>query len=180
MAARRRADVDLNPAGDRHGNQQRRCRVAADRRVTVAAGTASVSAVVDLTTAGVVGGFQVPPTPPGSTGFSDPATMDGRPTDALWQNGHFAFVSTDACVPAGDTASRDCVRATVLDTATATPTRVEDTDLGYTGYHFFMGGIGFAADGTQFLVFSVSSSTTTYRPTPPPSSQAIPQTPIGR
>ena len=125
---------------------------------TVAAGTVNVSAVMDLTTAAVAAAFRTPPRPAGATAFTS-ATVDGRPTDALWQNGHLVFVSTYPCVPPGDSTQHDCVRATVLDTTTATPSRVEDTLLGYVGYDFFMGGIGLAADTTQFLVFSVSSST---------------------
>ena len=127
---------------------------------TNAAGTVAVSGVGNLTTAGVVAGFLQPPVPAGAAAFAFARTVDGRPTDALWQNGHLWFVSTYPCVPSGDTGKHDCVRATALDTSTATPTLSQDFLAGHAGYDFFMGGIGLAADTTRFLVFSVSSSTT--------------------
>jgi hypothetical protein len=127
---------------------------------TIAGGTVAVSTVSDLTTIDGVPRFNVPPTPPGSTAFSDPTTMDGRPTDALWQNGHLWFVSTDTCVPTGDTVVRDCVRVTSLDTSTATPTLSQDFLEGSAGHYFFMGGIGLAGNGSVYVVSSVSSSTT--------------------
>jgi hypothetical protein len=87
-------------------------------------------------------------------------TNDGRPTDALWQNGKLWFVSTYPCTPAGDVAVRDCVRATELDTSTATPTQSQDFLAGSSGYDYFYGGIGLAQNGTLDLVFSVSSAAT--------------------
>ena len=67
----------------------------------------------------LVSGFVDPPAPrqPGS-----PATIvdavDSRPTDAIWQDGRLVIVSTAGCTPAGDSAERDCVRVTELDTST--------------------------------------------------------------
>ncbi|HEX8971450.1 fibronectin type III domain-containing protein [Oryzihumus sp.] len=126
---------------------------------TNTAGTVSVSGVVDLTTAGVVSSFLPPPTPVGATAFNA-GTIDERPTDALWQNGRLWFVSTYPCIPAGDSVQRDCVRATALDTSTATPTLSQDFLAGYQGYYFFAGGIGLGSNGTLYEVFSVSSATT--------------------
>jgi hypothetical protein len=123
---------------------------------TVAGLNLNLSATVDLTTAIGVPAFLPPPTPAGATGFTT-GTIDSRPTDALWQNGVLWFVSTYPCTPPGDT-ERDCVRATALDTSTATPTVQQDFVVGNSGYDFFMGGIGLAGDGTLHLVFSVAST----------------------
>ena len=126
---------------------------------TNAGGTVAVSAVQDLTTAGIVAGFADPPTPHGATGFTS-GTIDGRPTDALWQNGILWIASTYPCVPPGDVAVRDCVRATSFETGTPTPTAVQDFLAGASTYDFFSGGIGLGKDGTLYLVFSAASAST--------------------
>ena len=118
-----------------------------------------VSSAVDLTTAGVVASLLPPPTPAGATGFTS-VTDDGRLHDALWQSGHLWYVSTYPCVPVGDSIQRDCVRATELDTSTATPSQSQDFLVGSAGYDFFFGGIGLATNGTLFIVSSISSAST--------------------
>ena len=126
---------------------------------TNGAGTLAIAGPVDLTSAGVASAFLDPPTPSGSTGF-DSATVDSRPTDALWASGRLWFVSTSPCLPSGDFTARDCVRVTTLDTSTTTPTAYQDFLAGDAGYDFFYGGIGLAGDGSMYLVMSVSSPST--------------------
>ncbi len=124
---------------------------------TNAGGNLSITAS-DLSARGVVPGFAQPPVPHGATGFTS-QTVDGRPTDALWMNGMLWFVSTYPCTPTGDATVRDCVRITTLSTSGDPPSAVQDFLIGSTGYDYFMGGIGLAADGTLFMVLSVSSAT---------------------
>ena len=124
-------------------------------------GVTTLSPVADLTAAGVVPGFGAPPEPsqPGS-----PATIadavDGRPTDAIWQNGRLALVSTYPCDPAGGAVeTRDCVRVTQLNTASSPPSRRQDFLVAQDGRDLYMGGIGYAGNGDLHVVWTQSSAT---------------------
>lgn len=124
-------------------------------------GVTTISAVTDLTAASVVYGYVDPPPPaqPGS-----PATIvdavDGRPTDAVWQNGRLAFVSTYPCDPAGGAVeTRDCVRVTQLNTASTPPSKRQDILIAKDGKDLYMGGIGYAGNGDLHVVWTQSSAT---------------------
>jgi hypothetical protein len=121
----------------------------------------TVSPVIDLTKEQGVAPFATPPQPrqPG-----DPKTIeravDGEPTDAIAAGGHLWFIATAPCRPAGDAAQRDCVRLVELLTG-ASPSAVSvgsDTQFGERGKDVFMGGVGRAANGTIFVVYSRSSA----------------------
>ncbi|MGK2851849.1 MAG: hypothetical protein ACSLFN_13175 [Candidatus Limnocylindrales bacterium] len=123
-------------------------------------GVTTLSAITDLSEAGVVAGFGTPPQPaqPGT-----PATIanavDGRPTDAIWQNGRLAFVSTYPCDPAaGVVETRDCVRVTQLNTASSPPSRRQDFLLAKDGRDLYMGGVGYAGNGDLHVVWTQSSA----------------------
>src|SRR5205085_2635677 len=119
---------------------------------TVAGGNATLTPR-DLTADGLVGSFRnpAPPQQPGS-----PATIvrsvDGRPTDALWQNGKLWFVATYPCTPTSDVAVRDCVRITTIDTTLVTA--LQDVVIGDPGVDSFMAGIGLSVEGRLFVVYS--------------------------
>lgn len=124
-------------------------------------GVTTLSAITDLTAAGIVPAFGAPPEP-GQPGV--PATIadgvDGRPTDAIWQNGRLALVSTYPCDPAGGAVeTRDCVRVTQLNTASSPPSRRQDFMVAQDGKDLYMGGIGYAGNGDLHLVWSQSSAT---------------------
>lgn len=104
--------------------------------------------------------FAPPPAPnqPGSPSTIADA-VDERPTDAVWANGTLWFVNTYPATPAGDTLVRDTVHVGQITTRTATPTKGQDFVIGYAGYDTYMGGIGLAADGTAYIVYTTSSST---------------------
>jgi hypothetical protein len=114
----------------------------------------------------LVSGFVDPPAPrqPGS-----PATIvdavDSRPTDAIWQDGRLVIVSTAGCTPLGDTAERDCVRVTELDTSTVgtgandTATLTQDFLVTENGKDSYMGGVGLSGDGTLHVAWTQSSAT---------------------
>ncbi|MEX1173040.1 MAG: hypothetical protein WEG56_10560 [Chloroflexota bacterium] len=124
-------------------------------------GVTSISAVTDLTAAGIVPAFGAPPQPaqPGVPATIDDA-VDGRPTDALWQNGRLALVSTYPCDPAGGAVeTRDCVRVTQLNTASSPPSRRQDFLVSRDGRDVYMGGIGYAGNGDLHVVWTQSSAT---------------------
>ena len=83
------------------------------------AGTIAFPFETQLTDAGIVAETTaLPPGSPAQPGTVDPVTLaiDTRPTDAIWQNGLFTWVSTNGCMPDGDFTLRDCVRVTQLNT----------------------------------------------------------------
>jgi hypothetical protein len=123
--------------------------------------TAITTADLTLAGAGVIAPFDQPPAPqqPG-----DPATIvlavDGRPTDAIWQNNQLAFVSTIPCDPAGGDLGeiRDCVRVAELSTAVpASPTLLQDFLIAEPDTDHYMGGIGYAGNGDLHVVWTRSS-----------------------
>ncbi len=122
-------------------------------------GTGTAATEVDLTAANVIQDF-LDPIPPRQPSGSFPSTMiDSRPTDAVWQNNLLTFVSTQACTPTGDSAARDCVRVSQLNTSTATPTLAQDFLVAQNGADSYMGGVGMSANGGLFVVWTRSSGT---------------------
>ncbi len=98
----------------------------------------------------------LPPAPaqPGS-----PSTIvdggDERPTDAIWRSGSLWFVATGSCI-------LDVVRACIYVreiATTSTPSVRQTIRIGETTFDSFMGGIGLAQDGTLFVAFTRSSTT---------------------
>ncbi|HEX5015800.1 MAG TPA: hypothetical protein VFV72_16770 [Candidatus Limnocylindrales bacterium] len=121
----------------------------------------SISAERDLTNLGVVPAFVDPPGPTQPAGSPlDPAIVDRRPTDAIWQANVLTFVSTIGCDPAGGGAeNRDCARVTQINTSTATPTRVQDMLIGTTGKDTWFPGAGVSSSGILHVVYTQSSTT---------------------
>jgi hypothetical protein len=124
---------------------------------SVANETVTMSDIEDLTAAGVADAFGVPPQPrqPGS-----PPTIvnavDGRPTDAITQNGYLYFVSTTGCTPNGDTEERACVRVTEVF-ANGGPSPEQDFLLAEAGHDLYMGGIGLSQKGALHVTYTRSS-----------------------
>ena len=90
------------------------------------------------------------------------SAVDGRPTDAIWQNNRLAFVSTIGCDPVGGgTELRDCVRISEITVAasTTTPAVKQDMLIGETGRDLYMGGIGFSQNSDLHAVWTGSSGT---------------------
>ncbi|HEY4632411.1 MAG TPA: hypothetical protein VIH00_00720, partial [Candidatus Limnocylindrales bacterium] len=125
-----------------------------------AGGGATTIVTSDLSATDVIAPFAQPSQPeqPGA-----PATIvdavDGRPTDAVWQNNQLAFVSTYPCDPAGGDVGedRDCVRVSELSTTTTTPTAIQDFLIGEEGADHYMGGVGYAGNGDLHVVWTRSS-----------------------
>jgi hypothetical protein len=139
---------------------------------SVKAGTLHLERIDSLTDEyPLVSGFVDPPAPrqPGIPGTIVDA-VDSRPTDAIWQGERLILVSTAGCTPATDTAVRDCVRVTELDTSTVgsgandTATLTQDFLVTEIGKDNFMGGVGLTGDGTLHVGWTRSSGTATDYP----------------
>jgi hypothetical protein len=118
---------------------------------------------VDLTAAGVIAPFLLPP-PPNQPGPDTIANaVDERPTDAVWQNNRLSFVSTYQCTPTGDSTTRDCVRISQLSTngvsSVVHPSLRQDFLIAENGRDNYMGGVGVAGNGTLHAVWTRSSAT---------------------
>jgi hypothetical protein len=123
-----------------------------------AGGGTSATADVDLTAANVIQEFLDPiaPRQPGGTVTS---AIDSRPTDAIQQSNRLTFISTQSCTPTGDSAPRDCVRVSQLNTSTATPSLAQDFLVAAKGKDSYYGGVGISGNGGLFVVWTRSSST---------------------
>ncbi len=126
---------------------------------TNAGGDVTLSPIVTLPIS-----LTVPPSPsqPG-TPATIAAVRDQRPTDALWRNGSLWFVATGSCVY---DAVRSCVYVRELSTNTkdtlgapGTPTVRQTLKIGASGYDSYAGGIGLSQDGTLYIAFTRSSTT---------------------
>ena len=124
---------------------------------TLAAGNLDLSAITDLTTSARIPPFTDPPVP---AAFKNPPQnpIDGRPLDAIAENGMLWVVSGSGCVPSGDTQARSCVRLTQVRIS-ATPTVLQDFTVGQSSQDVFEGGIGLTRSGTLAVVWSQSSAT---------------------
>ncbi|HEY7590709.1 MAG TPA: hypothetical protein VH723_06935 [Candidatus Limnocylindrales bacterium] len=116
---------------------------------------------------GVLGGFDAAVLAPRQPGEEPPNTavdtiddaVDGRPTDAIWQNGHLFFVSTYRCTPIipSTDVERDCIRVSDVNTNGATPVKVQDFLINEAGRDLFHGGIGITLNGDLHVTYTRSS-----------------------
>ena len=127
---------------------------------TNAGGDVTLSPIVTLPLS-----LTLPPSPsqPG-TPATIAAVRDQRPTDALWRNGSLWFVATGSCVY---DAVRSCVYVREVSANTTgtlgapgTPTVRQTLKIGASGYDSYTGGIGLSQDGTLYVAFTRSSTTT--------------------
>jgi hypothetical protein len=107
-----------------------------------------------------------PPLVPGQPRQPGPSTIadavDERITDAIWQNNELTWVSTYPCTPMGDSAARDCVRVTQLNTTGRT--LLQDFLVAQNGEDLYMGGVGVSGNGALHVVWTQSSATATHYP----------------
>jgi hypothetical protein len=113
----------------------------------------------DLTATNKIGAFGDPPPPQQPSGTplvpdTIERAVDGRPTDALWQNGRLVWVSTIGCTPTGDV-ERDCVRVSEIDTTSIQPR--QDFVIGQFGKDIFHGGIGLSLNGALHVTYTRSA-----------------------
>lgn len=124
--------------------------------------TLAYERIDDLTGDGVIEAFADPPAPQQPGPDTVTTAIDGRPTDAIWQGDRLIFVSGIGCTPTGDSTVRSCVRVSELRTNTvpgAEPTLKQDFVIAANGKDKYMGGVGFAGNGTLQVVWTGSSTT---------------------
>ena len=124
------------------------------------AGTARLSAPLDLTAAGILPSYaDTGPLRAAEQTLPDPdpaeqaAFLDtGRgPTSAVARDGRLWAAFNRACRPDGDTQDRWCAQFVVLDTTTPIPTLVEEATFGVRGARIANPEVGVARDGTVYL-----------------------------
>ncbi|HEV7809544.1 MAG TPA: hypothetical protein VGO64_03005, partial [Candidatus Limnocylindrales bacterium] len=126
-------------------------------------GVAHASVAVSGTFTGSIDAFDtsVPaPIQPGPDTIA--GAVDGRPTDAIWQNNRLVFVSTRSCDPAGGaTEDRDCVRVSEIgvSSTTSAPPITQDMMISEDGRDLYMGGVGLAQNGDLHVTWTGSSAT---------------------
>ncbi|QQG47975.1 MAG: hypothetical protein HY247_04160 [archaeon] len=85
-------------------------------------------------------------------------TNDNRILSAVWNAGALWFSLTDACIPAGDSTTRSCVRLVELATSgVSTPTKVQDFDIGTSGAYLFYPAVSLDSSNDLVLVYGTSS-----------------------
>jgi hypothetical protein len=84
-------------------------------------------------------------------------TDDNRVRSAAWQNGSLWIAGHEACIPAGDTEERSCLR--VIEVRTDTGTVRQDITYGTAGEYYFYPALRPDSAGNVFIVFNRSSST---------------------
>ena len=143
---------------------------------TVAGANVTIARADLLTDLGVVDKFRDPPAPQQPGPDTVTTAIDLRPTDAIWQNNRFAFVSNYPCTPTGDSMNRVCVRVTELDTSAGTsaaPTLKQDFLVAENGKDSYMGGIGLSGNGALHVGWTRSSTTATEYPSSYTAHQAL-------
>lgn len=130
------------------------------------AGTGSeqiqLSDVVDLTISLELRTFSRPPAPRLPGGETLSLARDPRPTWSVSRGSRLWFVAARTCLPAGDTIVRSCVRVVELDVA-GQPLLVRELWVAAGGSDTFGGAIGVSGDGTLFVLYARSSSTSRIR-----------------
>src|SRR5262249_31672761 len=118
--------------------------------------SSSSNASVSTTLVGVRGLTRPPPADQ-ENGASGINTGDFRvqspnqdPSGTVW------LAADDGCVPQGDSAYRSCLRVIALHGAA----EVLDTDIAWTGGHFFYPALAADGAGNAIVVYGYSSSTT--------------------
>lgn len=84
---------------------------------------------------------------------------DDRFLSAVWQNDILWTGGSDACQPTGDTQTRSCLRLDQVSTAGASPTLLQDFDVGVSQADLYFPAVTLDGDGNAFFSFSESSST---------------------
>jgi hypothetical protein len=85
------------------------------------------------------------------------ATNDDRFLTAVWENGVLWTGGNDACIPAGDSATRPCSR--LIQVLTAGSTINQSFDIASFGSGLYYPAFAMDAGGSMYVVYNISSST---------------------
>jgi hypothetical protein len=101
----------------------------------------------------------LPPEPEQPSGTTNDTENDDRLLSAVWQGNELWTSATDACTPAGDTATRDCLRLDEVNTSGSTPSDVVDEDLSTVGVDEYYPAVSLSYTGDVVVSYTASSST---------------------
>jgi hypothetical protein len=159
------AGGDLRLIVDRYDATEMRWGNVGFGRVTgsVIAGSAALS-VVDLTSEGIVPRLVGPPWLGASPGYliqprlGEHSGLDEAAQSVAARGDAVVFAAASSCIPPGGSEIRTCVRTVTLDVSDA-PRLVDDSSVGHPGGDDIFGNVGYATDGTLFLLVSTVHGT---------------------
>ncbi len=85
-------------------------------------------------------------------------TGDDRVLSAAWQSGSLWLAGNEGCTPAGDTATRSCLR--LIEVRTDTVSVLQDMTYGAAGTYYSYPAVRSDISGNTYVVFTASSATT--------------------
>jgi hypothetical protein len=127
--------------------------------VVAITGLPSTSTVVWTETDPAFQATSAPPFPRQPSGVAVTQEIDDRFLSAVRQNGTLWVSGTDACIPAGDSIARACMRLVGISTGGATSTVVQDFDAAPVGTDLYYPAVTLNSSGDLFIAYSESSST---------------------
>jgi hypothetical protein len=101
----------------------------------------------------------LPPSPRQPGGVPVVQDNDDRFISAVWQAGTLWASGSDACLPAGDSIMRSCIRLVAISTGGTVPTVVHDFDAGQSGVDLYYPAVTLDGSGDLFIGYSASSPT---------------------
>jgi hypothetical protein len=93
----------------------------------------------------------VPPEPRQPSAVTNDVGLDDRLVSAVWQNDMLWTSGTDTC------AASDCLRLWKVDTSTASPSLVLDTDVSQPSTDLYYPAVSLDSSGNLFVAYSASS-----------------------
>jgi hypothetical protein len=116
----------------------------------------------DLGTTFGIADFTMPPSPVQPGAIEIVEAVDERPTDAVYRSGQLWFTATGDSFDGADHWAM-ARHTRVLTTANGSAlTGASDLVTGQAGSHFFMPGVGINADGSAFMVATLTDPTATF------------------
>jgi hypothetical protein len=98
-----------------------------------------------------------PPAPRQPGGVPVTSQIDDRSLSVVWQNGRLWASGNDGCIPAGDSATRSCMRLVQVSTI-GPPAVVTDFDAASKGVDLYYPAVTLDSSGNLFIAYSMSSS----------------------
>jgi IPT/TIG domain-containing protein len=125
--------------------------------VVAVTGLPSASTVARTETNPAFQPTSLPPSPRQPSGVPVTQAIDDRFLSAVWRNGTLWVSASDACIPAGDSAARACLRLIEISTGGASPTVTQDFDAGLAGIDLYYPAVTLNTSGDLFVSYSESS-----------------------
>jgi len=97
-----------------------------------------------------------PPDPRQPSGVAVTSTVSERFLSAVWQSGSLWLSGNDACMPAGDSSTRSCLRLVEVATGVS-PSVGHDFDVGSNGIDLYFPAVMVDPGGNLFVAYTKSS-----------------------